>query len=150
MATSAANRGKWAEGKLRDYLKNVNEKVAAFDWLRLPDARSAMGRMAAMPADFEFFAPGVHGLIEVKETGHNFRLPKDKISQIPMLKRRILAGGTCLLIVYHSTTKLWRRVDVNDMPIISSGSWNLDQIPHVISHQLEEVLPIELLTGGPV
>jgi hypothetical protein len=30
--------------------------------------------------------------------------------------RRAMAGAICLLIVYHSTTKLWRIINILDLP----------------------------------
>jgi hypothetical protein len=146
MATNYANRGKTAEKAVQDYLKEVNEKVAAFDYERLPDAKAAMGRMKAMAADFEFFAPNLHGLIEVKEVKHDRLLPHKNVSQLPRLKKRILAGGRCLLVVLHTTSKVWRLVDVDNLPDLTSGSWRLDELPHRRGSSLEEVLPVDFLT----
>lgn len=93
MGKAHADRGKRAEKEVQEFLSEVNSRVAEFDFSRLPDARAAMGRMKAMPADFEFFAPGVHGLIEAKETEHDYLLHPSKVPQLARLKKRILAGG---------------------------------------------------------
>lgn len=129
MTANKANRGKYAEGKVKDYLQNISNKVAQFDYERLPDARSAMGRFKSMVGDFVWFYPGKHGVIEVKETQHDYRIAKDKIPQLARMKKRVLAGGKCLVIVYHSTSKLWRVINVNDLPIIERGSWDLSGFP---------------------
>lgn len=121
-----ADRGKSAEKAVQDYLTSLSDADAHFDFLRLPDARSAMGRMKSMPADFEFFAPGVHGLIEVKETAHDYRLSSSKVTQLPMIRRRMLAGGRGIVLVHHSTTKLWRRVPAAMLDPTAS-SWDLTE-----------------------
>lgn len=142
-ATSAAHRGKEAEKKVHDRLKEINLEVAAFDFERLPDARAAMGRLKAAVGDFEFFAPGVHGVLEVKETEHDFRIAKAKISQLPRLEKRRQAGGRVYVVTYHSTTKLWRRINVLHLPWIEKGSWDLREFPTYQS--VEEALPTHLL-----
>ena len=123
MAT-LANRGKWAETQAHDYLKSLSARRAEFDFERMPDARAAMGRFKSMVGDFEFFLPGTHGVIEVKETKHTFRIAKDKLEQLPRLHKRAMCGGTCIVLVYHSTPKLWRAVHAD---YLSSGqpSWDL-------------------------
>lgn len=123
-----ADRGKAAEQAVQTCLEELSAKRSTFDYLRLPDVRSAMGRMKAMPADFEFFAPLSHGLIEVKETEHNFRISKDKVPQLPMMRKRVLAGGVCYLLVHHSTLKKWRAVPVQALDP-SVPSWDLTAWP---------------------
>lgn len=119
-----ADRGKWAEKQVQDFLEGFSAANATFDWLRYPDARSAMGRMKAMPADFEFFAPGCFGLIEVKQTEHKFRLSRSKVTQLPMMRKRYLAGGLCLILVYHTPLGAWRCVPIDHLDP-SSTSWDL-------------------------
>lgn len=123
-----ADRGKSAEGGVQSHLAGLSAKYARFDYLRLPDARSAMGRMKAMPADFEFYLPGVHGLIEVKETEHEFRLASSKFPQLPSMRKRMLAGGICRVLVFHSTLGKWRCVDVALLDPTAS-SWPLTEYP---------------------
>lgn len=123
MATTA-NRGKKAEADAHEFLKELSGRRAEFDFERLPDARAAMGRFKAMIGDFEFFLPGTHGVIEVKETKHDYRIAKDKLEQLPRLHKRAMCGGTCIVLVYHSTTKLWRSFLAVDLQI-GKPSWDL-------------------------
>lgn len=141
--STPGERGKKTEKKVQDYLESLNGAYAAFDYERLPDARAAGGRLKAMAADFEFFAPGVHGLIEAKETEHEFRLHRDKVTQMPRLRKRALAGGHCLLVVFHSTTAKWRCIPIDDLPRIEKGSWDLTPWPAYGS--LPEAMPASLL-----
>ena len=129
MAVSRCDRGKRAEKMVQDYLQKLSERDANFDYLRLPDSKSAMGRFKSMPADFSWYYPGRHGLIEVKETQHDYRIAKDKIPQLARMKKRVLAGGLCLILVYHSTTKLWRCLNAETLPLIERGSWDLSDYP---------------------
>jgi len=126
-APSTANRGKLEEKEVQTFLTNYSNKNAKFDFLRYPDARTAGGRMTAMPADFEFFMPFVHGLIEVKATEHPFRLPKDKVSQLATMKKRALAGGKCFLLIHHSTEDNWRICPVEDMAS-NVPSWDFSHL----------------------
>ena len=123
-----ADKGKEAEREVGKVLEKYASTVLEFDYLRLPDARSAMGRMKAMPADFEFYLPGMHGLIEVKETAHDFRLTRSKISQLPMMQRRARAGGRCFVVIHHSTIGKWRRVPVRAL-VGEVPSWDLSAWP---------------------
>lgn len=121
---STADRGKWVEGKVHDYLKELSNARSEFDFERMPDARAAMGRFKAMIGDFEFFMPGTHGVIEAKETKHAFRIAKDKLAQLPRLHKRAMCGGLCIVVVYHSGTRHWRAFKATDLPI-GPASWDL-------------------------
>ena len=123
MATTA-NRGKWAEAQAHDYLKGLSARRAKFDFERMPDARAAMGRFKSMIGDFEFFLPGIHGVLEVKETKHSFRIAKDKLEQLPRLQKRAMCGGTCIVLVYFSAPGLWRAFLATDLKI-GLPSWDL-------------------------
>ena len=123
-----ADRGKAAEADVQKVLDSYSAADAQFDYLRLPDARAAMGRMKAMPADFEFFTPTCHGLLEVKETEHDFRLSRSKVTQLPMMKKRALAGGRCFVVVFHSVAGRWRRVDAAHLDP-GASSWDLSGYP---------------------
>lgn len=125
---SVADRGKWAEAQAHDYLKALSAKRAEFDFERMPDARAAMGRIKATIGDFEFFMPGAHGVLEVKETKHAFRIAKDKLKQLPRLHKRAMCGGVCLVLVYHSSTNLWRALRAEHLPI-GPASWDLAGFP---------------------
>lgn len=53
---SATDRGKWAEGKVRDWLNQYKGDRASFTFNRILDARSARGMMAnPQPGDFQWF-----------------------------------------------------------------------------------------------
>lgn len=123
MATTA-NRGKWAEARVHDYLKTLSIRRANFDYERLPDARAAMGKFKSMIGDFEFFMPGVHGVIEAKETKHSYRITKDKLAQLPRLHKREMCGGLCVIVVYHTSPQKWRAFRAGQ---IGTGcpSWDL-------------------------
>jgi hypothetical protein len=122
--SKSANRGKAEEKEVHEFLKRLSASRADFDFLRLPDARSAMGRVAAMPADFEFFTPTEHGLIEVKATEHDYRISRDKVTQLPMMRKRVLAGGRCVLVVHHSMINKWRRINIGVLDPTAT-SWDL-------------------------
>jgi len=128
-----ANRGTWAEDKVRDALKKWEQACAGREANRLLDTRAAMRIVKAAPADFEFFAGAgclkVHGLIEVKSTQHDSRLAHDKVPQMPRLTRRADCGGLCAVLVYHSTTKLWRAAPVEWLIANREGaSWELSNL----------------------
>lgn len=121
---SAGDRGKAAEKEAHDYLKELSARRAEFDFERLPDARAAMGRVKAQIGDFEFFRPGTHGVIEVKETKHSYRIAKDKLEQLPRLHKRAMCGGLCIVLVHFSEVKLWRAMPATDLAI-GKPSWDL-------------------------
>lgn len=125
---SLADRGKAAEKAVQAYLQEVSAKNARFDFERLPDARAAMGRFKAMIGDFEFFSPGQHGVIEVKETKHSYRISKGKLEQLPRLHKRAMCGGLCLVVVHFSELKRWRAVQAINLPI-GKASWDLSLYP---------------------
>lgn len=125
---SAADRGKKAEKAVATYLGKLSEKIAAFDWHRVYDARSAGGRFAAQPGDYAFYTPAAHGLVEVKEVDHEFRLPKKNFDndQIAKLRKRQLAGGQIAIVINFTPTKTWRLIPldhfVNNLDV---PSWDL-------------------------
>lgn len=129
MASKVADRGKWAEGKVQGILKGASERVAEFDFERLPDARAARGALKAQIADFAWFRPGQHGVIEVKETEHDYRLPRDKLAQLARLRKRGMAGGLVYVIVYHSTLKKWRCAPLSFFDGDIPSSWDLSALP---------------------
>lgn len=119
-------RGKSVETLVQGVLEGIANNYADFDYSRIYDARSAGGRFPARPGDFEFFYPCVHGLIEVKEVKHDYRLPVKNMTQLPKLRRRDRAGGTILVLVFHSTTGLWRRVALDWLwEHKDAASWDL-------------------------
>ena len=145
MASNVGQRGKSAEAQMQKHLQHLDQTLLHFDWLRLPDARTAMGRGTAMPGDFEAFMPMSHLLLEVKEVAHDFRLPAKNVGQLPKMRKRTLAGGHCFLIVYHSTTKKWRRIPVMELEVKTTGSWDLSEYEQYDS--VSQALSVELLGG---
>lgn len=131
------SRGKYAEGLVKTYLTGRSETVASFDFERILDARSAGGRFPSRPGDFGFFSPMGHGLIEVKEVDHEFRLPHKNFSveQIGKLRKRQWAGGLIIILVYHKPTKLWRMPELEFFEKREGGSWDLTEYPTSKSHK---------------
>ena len=128
MTDSRGTRGKYAEKKVREYMESLKEKHIGFDFERVSDARSAGGRGAKkVVGDFLFFSPGVHGVLEVKEVNHLFRLPAKNLTQLPKLRIRELAGGRCLIVVYFKPAKLWRVSWAKDMENKTTGSWDMTE-----------------------
>lgn len=131
------DRGKDAENAVQKFLKEWAEQCTTREFNRLPDTKAAGRIMKAAAADFEFFYLAemddpvrFHGLLEVKETEHEYRLARDKISQLPRLRKRANCGGVCLAIVHHSTLKKWRVISARDLAETGDkGSWNLTGLP---------------------
>lgn len=122
--TAIGQRGKLAEGKVRAWMKTRSDADASFWFYRYPDARS--GSFQAVPADFGALHRRVPFLLEVKEVDHDFRLPQKNFSadKVARMHSYAMAGGECWVIVYHTTTKLWRLV-----PLVAflerTPSWDL-------------------------
>lgn len=127
---SIGQRGKFAEGKVRDFLRALSEAYAEFDFARIYDARSSGGKIPSQPGDFSFFRPDNHGLIEAKEIEHDFRLPKDKLPQIPGLRKRQLAGGQIVILILHTEIEQWRSVPFKwILDRREQASWDLSGFP---------------------
>jgi len=132
-----ADRGKDAEKAVQKVLEAwVAEDPVHREFNRLVDTKAAGRTIKAAAADFEYYAllnpsyERYYGLVEVKETEHEYRLVRDKVPQLPALRKRANAGGLCAVLVYHSTLGRWRVVT----PVYLSrtgdkGSWNLSQEP---------------------
>lgn len=134
--SAIGQRGKYAEKKVEALLKSYNERWADVTWHRYPDARSARGALKAQPCDYLVAAHGRAYHLEVKETEHEYRLPKDKISQIPVLRKFALAGLSFAVIVHHSTLKKWRCIPQTffldkEVP----PSWDLREFPLLDSEE---------------
>lgn len=128
--SDAANRGKSAEAEVQKYLKAYDEKHQDFDWARNMDAHSAGGRFHRQTGDFQFYGPGVHGVIEVKEVKHDFRVPHGNFNEgaVGKLWKRQLAGGEIVIIVHHSTSKKWRVAELARFRKRDGGSWDLSDL----------------------
>lgn len=141
----AGTRGKYAEDKCRTELEKWSANDAGFDYKRNYDARSSMGRIPKQAGDYEYFFCEVpddslliaprkrgHGLIEVKQVAHDFRLPNKNFNPDGwgMLRRREMAGGKIVPIIYHSTTKKWRYVPFGwFLAMGPKPSWDLSVWP---------------------
>ena len=134
---AAANRGKYAEGEVKKFLKKMEAANCAHH--RFPDAHS--GSMVTAPADFMFMQAGIFRLLEVKEVQHDFRLPYDNFSpdQVARMRMWQAAGAHAWVLVYHKNLKAWRLIPAEwflNRPKLSAsgksvGSWVLDEFPLV-------------------
>lgn len=134
----SANRGKFAEGKVQDFLNGWKAKVKGFTFNRVLDAHSSKGAMSnPQPGDFQWFlrteywvVPGMglaagpggdddippytrNGLIEVKQVEHSHRLPCKNFGadQVARMRMRSWAGSEPLVLVcFHPSPRvtMWR------------------------------------------
>lgn len=166
----SANRGKYAEGKIRDILKEMEEEQLRFTFNRIQDAHAAGRIFASQAGDFEwFFDTGRiaalpeesgkravpytrNGLIEVKETEHAFRLAHKNFSsdKVARMRKRQLAGSECLIVVCHRVygsgeQPLWRFVDFDYFLQREGGSWELTDYPTYTNKELGPMLRQVLL-----
>ena len=125
-------RGKVAEKAVQEILELWNVKKAAFAFERLPDARAARGALKAQVSDFMIGLTTDTGrhfvLLEVKECKHPHRLPRDKVAQLPRIKKWVRACAAGLVLVNHTEIGKWRIVNSLDL---ESGvpSWDLSAYP---------------------
>lgn len=130
-----ANRGALAEKKVKEFLDVWSEFNTVREYSRLVDAKAAGRVIKAAAADFDYYcvpedSPRQFGLIEVKETEHEYRLGRDRITQLARLRKREKCGGRCFVVVFHSTVKLWRVMDLKYMMTTGDkGSWNMTDLP---------------------
>lgn len=133
---STGTRGKYAEAKVRDVLKKLSEDARTM-FMRLPDARA--GSFTPTTADFLVTHYGKTIFVEVKEVAHDYLLPHKNFSpdQRARIKRWTLAGAKATVIVYHSTSKLWRLADLRVFDAHEGASWNLFDLPTCTTKELE-------------
>lgn len=130
-----ADRGKEAEKAVKGYLDTWQYKTDRREYTRLTDSKAAGRIIKAADADFAYYCHDLgtlatHGLIEVKETEHLYRLARDKLTQLPRLRKREKCGGRSAVLVYHSVSKLWRALNVEYLAKTGDkGSWNLSEEP---------------------
>lgn len=111
---------------------------------RLPDTKAAGRITKAAPADFDFYCYDSHteeeffGLIEAKETEHEYRLPKARVTQLPTMMRRARCGGLCVVVVYHSTIKMYRAFQIYHLHNTEGASIDLRNWP--LFYTVEEAL----------
>jgi len=139
-----ANRGANAEKAMAKFLAGWATGHPNREADRLTDSKAAGRTIKAAAADFEFFSLEGHGLIEVKETEHEYRLARDKVPQLARLRKRSHCGGICLVAVYHSTLDRWRVLDAAVLAVTGDkGSWNLADVPayHSLAVAMAEACP---------
>ena len=128
-----ANRGQFAEDATQKFLAAWAGGSTRREFARLVDAKAAGRTIKAAAADFEFYSAefGVaFGLIEVKQTEHEYRLERAKVPQLARLRKRENCGGLCIVLVYHSTLQRWRAVTAGELAATGDkGSWNLTDQP---------------------
>lgn len=118
-------RGKQAEALFKR-LGSKLEKSQSVMVYRLPDARA--GSLQPTLADFLLLWHRMLLLVEVKEVAHDFRLSYNNFSEGQVGRQRLwaLAGGSSLVLIYHSTAKLWRCAPIDRFVDRSiGGSWDL-------------------------
>jgi hypothetical protein len=122
---STANRGKWAEGRVRDWLKAAEKADTAFH--RFPDAHA--GSLVTTPSDFLTCRQGRLTLLEVKEVQHSTRLPHKNFApdQIARMRMWKMAGAHTWVLVCHMPVKVWRCVPLDTFMERTGGSWVLDE-----------------------
>ena len=129
--SNIGQRGKAAEKEVDKVLRQLNNR-SDFAYWRLPDARAARGFLAAQPGDFCYFTVKdgsfCGGIIEVKETEHEFRIAKDKISQLATLHKFEWAGANSIIVIHHSIEDVWRAFKPSDLEI-GPPSWDLRCFP---------------------
>ena len=132
---AAANRGKYAEGEVKKFLKKM--EAANCTHHRFPDAHA--GSFVTAPADFMFIQAGKFRLLEVKEVNHETRLAYGNFSpeQVNRMRMWNLAGADTWVLVYHTPLKAWRLIPAGwflNRPTLSDsgkpiGSWVLTEFP---------------------
>lgn len=123
--------GKETELLVEKLFKDWNHRQS-FAWHRLPDARSARGALKAQPSDYIYRSGMYAGMIEVKALKHPFRLPADRLTQLPTLLKWTLAGSNDLILVFHYLEGVWRLVFADDLPT-DATSWDLSNFPQYAS-----------------
>ena len=152
---SQGTRGKWAEGKVRDRLKEMATQQG-FNFMRLPDARA--GSFVSVTADYLVGRLNGYGrrswMLEVKEVDHQFRLPRKNYptEQRNRVRSWELAGFSSLVVVaftplkgsaYRATTPMWRYAPLSYFTGDDKESWDMRNLPLVA---LEEALkPLDLV-----
>lgn len=125
-----ANQGKYAENKVRQLLDKLNAEYVFFDFERIYDARS--GVKLPRVADYQFYLPAQHGVIEVKKVEHAYRLPVKNFQpgQLARMNKRRLAGGHVFTLVLFQTTGKWRCPGLDYlMAGMEAPSWDMRELP---------------------
>ncbi len=127
MADAKGKRGKWAEGKVREWLDDRCAADINFDAYRYPDARA--GSFTVVPADYEAVLRGQLYMLEVKEVDHAFRLPHKNFDngKVGRMVKRQYAGAYCWVLVCHMPAREWRLVPLSVFQTRTGGSWDLSR-----------------------
>lgn len=128
--------GKETEKLVENLFAKWNEKQS-FAWHRMPDAKAARGRVKAQPGDYIYRSGDNAGFLEVKALKHEYRLPRERISQLPTLLKWGMAGSKDVILVHHYTIGLWRFVYPHQIDPAAT-SWDLRNV--VTFNSAEEAL----------
>ena len=136
---AVGDRGKWAEGKVRDALKERALR-AEFQFMRLPDARA--GSFQPTTADFLAVDSGRPFFLEVKEVNHVSRLPGKNFDQGQRARLAMweAAGAKASVLICHSPLremvqppdtkgKFWRSFKAAYFGHAMPPSWDLQSFP---------------------
>lgn len=138
MRTKHADRGKWAEAKVHDWLSAAANQTT-FDGGRLPDAHA--GSLTPALADFDALSKGKYYLIEVKEVQHARLLPHKNFGadKVARMRKRQLAGAHCFVIVHFAALAVvgagwrkalaWRVAPLDFFLTKVCGSWDMTPFP---------------------
>lgn len=127
--STLGQRGKATEKAVEKVLTRWNNEVLEFAWHRLPDTRSARSFLKAQPADYYLAVMGEAYHLEAKESQHEFRLAKDKVAQLPVLRKFAIAGMPFAVVVHHTTLDKWRCIPHSFFDGDIPPSWDLRQFP---------------------
>jgi len=130
------NTGKYVEKAVEVAFKNyMNPKI---HWIRLPDAASSRGRVAAQPADFFLCYYGRPVYLECKsQKGKNNRLKKP--TQDAALRRWELTGVQgWILVHFHEMGRIFLARIIDLEP--GKSSWILDESNSAEFDTVEEAL----------
>lgn len=162
--STASNRGKFAEGEVRKFLKLLESEALGFTFNRVQDAHAAGGRFAAQAGDFQAFRKfktagasdlSANWIIEVKQTEMKDRLPYKNYSEdkVARVVKRQLAGSIPVVLICHGNDAkaLWRIVPLlvfqSRNPETPSGSWLLKDYPTMPKAQALGILRTILETN---
>lgn len=138
------DRGKFAEKEVTKVLEGWN-RLAAFAFERLPDARAAGGRLKQQISDFMCWYTQPDGSyewnycipLEVKSTEHStkngsYLLSAGALDQLPRLKKVEAAGANPYVLVYFKVTDRWRVAPISYFEF-GQPSWNMSDLPEFTS-----------------
>lgn len=125
--------GKFCEKKVRALLEKESAGNSRFAYERLHDARAARGKFPAQTCDFHINTFNSTGrpmsiFLECKETIEEDKISIDAFPQFPRIYRKMLAGATGLLVVWHSKQRVFRFVPLAPFPI-STRTFKLAEYP---------------------